>query len=221
MRSRFIPCQLATCSIVLACGERQVNQLQSLGIHVLWVQTSTIEEIIATLRQLAELQEDAFLRRAGIARFQRIVFLLHRLRCLLCFFRLWTPLRQLTQGGDDLFDGRSLHPEDVDPPQAMQQEYDALKARYASAPKKRVFLQFGSAPLFTWTPLRQLTQGGDDLFDGRSLHPEDVDPQRLQLVNLDHRRDHRHPASAGAVESTAGKSTAGSAGDAAGIRCAG
>ncbi len=31
-----------------------VNQLQSLGIHVLWVQTSTIEEIIATLRELAQ-----------------------------------------------------------------------------------------------------------------------------------------------------------------------
>lgn len=36
--------------------------------------------------------------------------------------------------------------------QAMQQEYDALKARYANAPKKRVFLQFGSAPLFTSGP---------------------------------------------------------------------
>lgn len=35
-------------------AERQVNQLQSLGIHVLWVQTSTIEEIIATLRELAQ-----------------------------------------------------------------------------------------------------------------------------------------------------------------------
>ncbi len=32
------------------------------------------------------------------------------------------------------------------------QEYDALKARYANAPKKRVFLQFGSAPLFTSGP---------------------------------------------------------------------
>ena len=33
-------------------AERQVNQLQSLGIHVLWVQTSTIEEIIATETKL-------------------------------------------------------------------------------------------------------------------------------------------------------------------------
>ncbi len=58
-------------------------------------------------------QEDAFLRRIGIARFQRIVFLLHRLRRLLRFFRLRAPLRQLTQGGDDLFYRRGLHPEDM------------------------------------------------------------------------------------------------------------
>jgi vitamin B12 transport system substrate-binding protein len=35
-------------------AERQVNQLSSLGIKVIWVETSTIEEIIATLRQLAQ-----------------------------------------------------------------------------------------------------------------------------------------------------------------------
>lgn len=74
-------------------AERQVNQLQSLGIHVLWVQTSTIEEIIATLRELAQ----------------------------------WSPQPEKAQQAA----------------QAMQQEYDALKARYANAPKKRVFLQFG------------------------------------------------------------------------------
>ena len=60
-------------------AERQVNQLQSLGIHVLWVQTSTIEEIIATLRELAQ----------------------------------WSPQPEKAQQAA----------------QAMQQEYDALKAR--------------------------------------------------------------------------------------------
>ncbi|HEY4466872.1 MAG TPA: vitamin B12 ABC transporter substrate-binding protein BtuF [Klebsiella sp.] len=35
-------------------AERQVNQLSSLGIKVVWVETSTIEDIIATLRQLAQ-----------------------------------------------------------------------------------------------------------------------------------------------------------------------
>ena len=33
--------------------------------------------------------------------------------------------------------------------QKMQDEYQTLKARYASGPKKRVFLQFGASPLFT------------------------------------------------------------------------
>ena len=35
-------------------AERQVNQLRSLGITVLWVDTHSIEEIAATLRQLAK-----------------------------------------------------------------------------------------------------------------------------------------------------------------------
>lgn len=51
----------------------------------------------------------------------------------------------------------------------MQQEYDALKARYANAPKKRVFLQFGSAPLFTSGPGSIQDQvlrlcGGENIF---------------------------------------------------------
>ncbi len=100
-------------------AERQVNQLQSLGIHVLWVQTSTIEEIIATLRELAQ----------------------------------WSPQPEKAQQAA----------------QAMQQEYDALKARYANAPKKRVFLQFGSAPLFTSGPGSIQDQvlrlcGGENIF---------------------------------------------------------
>ncbi|MCY0519013.1 ABC transporter substrate-binding protein, partial [Pseudomonas aeruginosa] len=89
------------------------------GIHVLWVQTSTIEEIIATLRELAQ----------------------------------WSPQPEKAQQAA----------------QAMQQEYDALKARYANAPKKRVFLQFGSAPLFTSGPGSIQDQvlrlcGGENIF---------------------------------------------------------
>ena len=83
------------------------------------MQTSTIEEIIATLRQLAQ----------------------------------WSPQPEKAQQAA----------------QAMQQEYDALKARYASAPKKRVFLQFGSAPLFTSGPGSIQDQvlrlcGGENIF---------------------------------------------------------
>lgn len=80
-------------------AERQVNQLSSLGIKVLWVETSTIEEIIATLRQLAQ----------------------------------WSPQPEKARQAA----------------QKMQDAYQALKTRYASEPKKRVFLQFGANPLFT------------------------------------------------------------------------
>ena len=100
-------------------AERQVNQLQSLGIHVLWVQTSTIEEIIATLRQLAQ----------------------------------WSPQPEKAQQAA----------------QAMQDDYQALKARYANAPKKRVFLQFGADPLFTSNSASIQNQvlslcGGENIF---------------------------------------------------------
>ena len=80
-------------------AERQVNQLSSLGIKVIWVETSTIEEIIATLRQLAQ----------------------------------WSPQPEKARQAA----------------QKMQDAYQALKTRYASGPKKRVFLQFGANPLFT------------------------------------------------------------------------
>lgn len=80
-------------------AERQVNQLSSLGIKVIWVETSTIEDIIATLRQLAQ----------------------------------WSPQPEKARQAA----------------QKMQDEYQTLKARYASGPKKRVFLQFGASPLFT------------------------------------------------------------------------
>ena len=80
-------------------AERQVNQLSSLGIKVIWVETATIEDIIATLRQLAQ----------------------------------WSPQPEKARQAA----------------QKMQDEYQTLKARYASGPKKRVFLQFGASPLFT------------------------------------------------------------------------
>lgn len=70
-------------------AERQVNQLSSLGIKVIWVETSTIEDIIATLRQLAQ----------------------------------WSPQPEKARQAA----------------QKMQDEYQTLKARYASGPKKRVF----------------------------------------------------------------------------------
>ena len=80
-------------------AERQVNQLSALGIKVIWVDTATIEEIITTLRQLAQ----------------------------------WSPQPEKARQAA----------------QQMQDDYRALKARYAHLPKKRVFLQFGSNPLFT------------------------------------------------------------------------
>ncbi len=122
--------------VVLASARGQcrtpVNQLQSLGIHVLWVQTSTIEEIIATLRELAQ----------------------------------WSPQPEKAQQAA----------------QAMQQEYDALKARYANAPKKRVFLQFGSAPLFTSGPGSIQDQvlrlcGGENIFATSRVPPAAGEPR--------------------------------------------
>ncbi|EML7262787.1 vitamin B12 ABC transporter substrate-binding protein BtuF [Raoultella ornithinolytica] len=100
-------------------AERQVNQLSALGIKVLWVNTATIEEIIATLRQLAQ----------------------------------WSPQPEKARASA----------------QRMQDDYDALKARYAHTPKKRVFLQFGSNPLFTSSRGSIQDQvltlcGGDNIF---------------------------------------------------------
>lgn len=80
-------------------SERQVNQLSRLGIRVIWVETATIEDIIATLHQLAA----------------------------------WSPQPETAHQAA----------------RNMQNEYDRLKTRYAHAPRKRVFLQFGSQPLFT------------------------------------------------------------------------
>ncbi|MGR5889558.1 vitamin B12 ABC transporter substrate-binding protein BtuF [Raoultella planticola] len=100
-------------------AERQVNQLSALGIKVLWVNTATIEEIISTLRQLAQ----------------------------------WSPQPEKARASA----------------QRMQDDYDALKARYAHTPKKRVFLQFGANPLFTSSRGSIQDQvltlcGGDNIF---------------------------------------------------------
>ncbi len=80
-------------------AERQVNQLSSLGIKVIWVETGSIEQIISALQMLAP----------------------------------WSPEPETARQAA----------------QKMQDDYLALKARYANAPKKRVFLQFGANPLFT------------------------------------------------------------------------
>lgn len=80
-------------------AERQVNQLASLGIQVLWVDTRRIEQIADMLRQLAA----------------------------------WSPEPQKAHLAA----------------QSLLQDYDALKTRYAQTHKKRVFLQFGTNPLFT------------------------------------------------------------------------
>jgi len=80
-------------------AERQVNQLASLGIRVLWIDAVSIEQLAQALRNLAPF---------------------------------------------------SPTPEKAE--QAAQQllsDYAALKATYGAVPKKRVFLQFGSQPLFT------------------------------------------------------------------------
>ncbi|ALR75511.1 vitamin B12 ABC transporter substrate-binding protein BtuF [[Enterobacter] lignolyticus] len=80
-------------------AERQVNQLTSLGIKVLWVDTSRIEQMADMLNQLA----------------------------------VWSPEPQKAR-----LAARSL-----------LQQYETLKTRYAQTHKKRVFLQFGTNPLFT------------------------------------------------------------------------
>lgn len=100
-------------------AERQVNQLSSLGIKVIWVETGSIEAIITTLRQLAA----------------------------------WSPQPEKARQAA----------------QTMQDDYDALKARYANAPKKRVFLQFGANPLFTSNSASIQNQvlslcGGENIF---------------------------------------------------------
>ncbi|HBW0110991.1 TPA: vitamin B12 ABC transporter substrate-binding protein BtuF [Klebsiella aerogenes] len=100
-------------------AERQVNQLSSLGIKVIWVETGSIEQIISALRMLAP----------------------------------WSPQPEKARQAA----------------QKMQDDYLALKARYANAPKKRVFLQCGANPLFTSNSASIQNQvlslcGGENIF---------------------------------------------------------
>lgn len=99
-------------------AERQVNQLSALGLKVLWVNTATIEEIIATLRQLAQ----------------------------------WSPQPEKARASA----------------QRMQDDYDALKARYAHTPKTRLSAVWQQSP---FTSSRGSIQdqvltlcGGDNIF---------------------------------------------------------
>lgn len=80
-------------------AERQVNQLSSLGIKVMWIDAVSIEQVAQALRDLAP----------------------------------YSPAPQKAELAA----------------QNMLRDYAALKAKYDTTTKKRVFLQFGSQPLFT------------------------------------------------------------------------
>ncbi|EOV9626526.1 vitamin B12 ABC transporter substrate-binding protein BtuF [Cronobacter sakazakii] len=79
--------------------ERQINQLKSLGIHVLWLDPQNVAQVADALRALAP----------------------------------YSPTPEKAQA--------AAH--------ELEQRWQALTARYKSQPKKRVFLQFGTRPLFT------------------------------------------------------------------------
>lgn len=79
--------------------QRQMDQLQALGIQVLWLAPDSVIQLTASLRQLAP----------------------------------YSP-----------------HPEQAEQAaQRLQQQFSALKQRYGANVPQRVFLQFGSKPLFT------------------------------------------------------------------------
>ena len=80
-------------------AERQVNQLTSLGIKVMWVDAVSIEQVAQALRSLAPYSP--------------------------------TPAKA------------------KDAAQQLLRAYAALKSQYDTPVKKRIFLQFGSQPLFT------------------------------------------------------------------------
>lgn len=108
--------------------ERQVNQLSALGIHVMWIDSNSIEQIAGALRQLAD----------------------------------WSPAPEKAQQGA----------------QALLNDYQALKSRYAGHAKKRVFMQFGMTPLFTSNNASIQNQiletcGGENIFaDSRVPWPQ-------------------------------------------------
>jgi len=107
---------------------RQIEQLQALGIQVVWLDPNSIAQLVASLRQLAD----------------------------------WSPQPQQA----DRAAGE------------LQQQFDALRQRYAQPQRKRVFLQFGSKPLFTAadnTLQNEILQlcGGENIFaDSRVPWPQ-------------------------------------------------
>lgn len=109
-------------------AERQVNQLRALGITVLWVDNHRIEDIAASLRQLAK----------------------------------WSPAPDKAEQAAA----------------ALLRDYTQLKAQYANAPKKRVFMQFGFNPIFTSNKSAIQNQvleicGGENIFaDSRVSWPQ-------------------------------------------------
>jgi len=80
-------------------AERQVNQLSSLGIKVMWIDAVSIEQVASALRALAP----------------------------------YSPTPKKAESAAD----------------RMLSDYAALKNTYDTPAKKRIFLQFGSQPLFT------------------------------------------------------------------------
>ena len=100
-------------------AERQVNQLSSLGIKVVWIDAISIEQVAQALQDLAP----------------------------------YSPTPQKAERAA----------------QQMRDDYQALKAQYRTTIRKRVFLQFGSQPLFT-TGAGSLQHevltlcGGDNIF---------------------------------------------------------
>lgn len=79
--------------------ERQVNQLSALGIHLLWLDPRSVEEIAEALRTLAP----------------------------------WSPTPTKAQQAAD----------------NLERHFHALKTQYIRPHTKRIFIQFGTMPLFT------------------------------------------------------------------------
>ncbi len=98
---------------------RQVDQLQSLGLNVVWIDPVSIDGVIAALRALER----------------------------------WSPHPRQARISADTLAAR----------------FAALRAKYAGAAKKTVFLQFGFQPLFTASRATLQNQivslcGGDNIF---------------------------------------------------------
>ena len=79
--------------------QRQIDQLQSLGVKVVWLAPDSIARLVSSLRQLSQ----------------------------------YSPQPQQAEQAAD----------------RLEQQFAALRQRYAQAPPKAVFMQFGMRPLFT------------------------------------------------------------------------